>query len=68
MFSSTTDAVAELQSLPFTMATVCPLTVPHAADTGVVGVGEGEVEFEVVVARPPHAPATDKRPQRVTPP
>ena len=61
MFNRTTDAVAVLHSLPLTTATVWPLIAPHAAETGVVGAGDGEVDVDDEPL-PPHAAEIVRKP------
>jgi hypothetical protein len=51
MFKTTTGEVAGEHSVPLTIA-VCP-SAPHAAFTGVDGVGDGEVGADED-PRPPH--------------
>src|SRR5579872_1028906 len=65
MFSSTTEPVAALQSVPLTTCTVWPPIAPQAAATGVVGVGEGDVEVEDVPLLPPQAVDNARAPQRI---
>src|SRR5579864_5267663 len=65
MFSSTTEPVAALQSVPLTTCTVWPPIAPQAAATGVVGAGEGDVEVDDELLPPPHAADTAKTPHRI---
>src|SRR5258708_32339025 len=61
MLRSTTGSAAVEQLVPLTIA-VCP-SAPHAADTGVVGAGDGDVEGD---PPPPHAAQRSSAAQAIT--